>query len=465
MLMQGTNVTVRDSQQSLFESLNFQIDERDRIQILGNSGHGISLFLKFLAGLAEGVHWDGRLILAGDELIPRNLNRLSQQGVFYLPRSAGIFEQLSNKDNLMIKEQVGGARWEMLQGHFPTQIDWDRLAKHNSERQNQWLSLFRCFMQSRRLVLIDSALDALSKTDRVLFIRLLDVFCPEAAIVLPLAAADFVGFRPKQLWTLDSKRLTVTTDTEDENTRSVRVRALRKLPGGNFPPKNKTSKAEKILEVKNSFGTSLRFHRGEIVGLLSQSGSGIARSLLNAEEDLTLKWNGKSSRMSELAIEYISGFRTKFGLWKNQSVSFNLSFPHFLRQRRILLKEPEEESFYQHYRQVLRLSTSSSRQSAGACSRDDQQRILVGRAVALKPEVLIVEEATRGMTTRTKQSLYFMFRDLADFGVAIVWVTQDALEIEGLCHRAYIIRGQMEEAVEVHPDETSLETLLEKAVP
>lgn len=200
-------------------------------------------------------------------------------------------------------------------------------------------------------------------------------------------------------------------------------------------------------------GADLNVRAGEIVGIAGLVGSGrtrLARTLFGAEPrtggEISVrgrKVNIKSPRDAILAgIHYVPESRKEQGLLLKQSLRMNLSAPHLhaLSGPLGILAERRETTEIRRLLKDLDIRPPDPSAKVQALSGGNQQKALFGVWLFRRPEVLIVDEPTRGVDVGAKQAIYRLIAGLADEGIAILMISSEIEEILGLAHRVVVMR-------------------------
>ena len=221
---------------------------------------------------------------------------------------------------------------------------------------------------------------------------------------------------------------------------------------------NDLENAPVALEVKN-LGSSL-FHdvsfkvrKGEILGFAGLVGAGrseIMESVFGARPytDGKVIYQGREVHFTEPMEAIRSGIamvpedRKKQGLVLGNSVSFNLTLAslHFCMNG-IAVSESKRAQIIDHYVDSLKIKAASVDMEVAGLSGGNQQKVLLGRWLATKPEVLILDEPTRGVDVNAKYEIYLTINELAKQGIAIIMVSSELPEIINMCDNVCVVRG------------------------
>lgn len=244
-----------------------------------------------------------------------------------------------------------------------------------------------------------------------------------------------------------------------------------------FTPRVKASQGMPVLELKQLSrpgefeDISFTLHRGEILGLTGLLGAGrteIAHTifgmtqpssgqLFKEGQPLYLRSNRDAVRHR---IAYLSEDRLNLGLVQNQSINMNTAVTVLpqLEKPRFFLSPKRIKALTASWIEQLKTKVSDAELAVSSLSGGNQQRIALAKWLAIKPDVLILDCPTIGVDVGAKAGIFEIIRHLADQGMAILLISDEAGEIWMNADRALILReGRI--ALEVIPSETTEEAL------
>jgi len=247
-----------------------------------------------------------------------------------------------------------------------------------------------------------------------------------------------------------------------------------------FPAKRPAEEeAAPLLEVDSLSGTgfrdvSLSVSPGEIVGLAGIEGNG-QRSFLRALAGMSAARGrmrvdggalrlGRPSRMRHAGVIHLPGDRHREGVMLTLSVRENVALLALgeVAQGGIV-RRARERPLVAAQIERLGVRTPSAETSVSSLSGGNQQKVLFARALLGAPRVLLADEPTRGVDAGARIDLYQVMRDAAADGRAVVVLSSDAVELQGLCDRVLVFsRGQI--VRELKGDEINEENIIGAAV-
>lgn len=193
---------------------------------------------------------------------------------------------------------------------------------------------------------------------------------------------------------------------------------------------------------------------GEIVGLAGLDGHGQERfleTLAGLQKPLagavSVERGGAAARITDFRkavaarVAYLPRDRRATGIFPTQSVLDNFAISTVSDDARFgIISAGQRARRYEAYRDRLSIVAPRPEAAITTLSGGNQQKVLLARALALEPDVLLLNDPTRGVDVATRHVLYDVFRDLARGGMALVVLSSEIEEILLLCHRVLVFR-------------------------
>jgi ribose transport system ATP-binding protein len=263
-----------------------------------------------------------------------------------------------------------------------------------------------------------------------------------------------------------SDRITVLRDgryvgdlsrSEATHDRIVQMMVGRELSGQYFPPREGRTAGDTVLEVNNVVvpgtpaGVSFSARRGEILGFAGLVGAGrteLMQTVFGVSQPLggsmTLDGKPYAPKGPRDAIEHgvylAPEDRKKHGLVLPMTIAENTSLPNIESYARFgFLNRIKERNVAQSEVSRLRTKTPSIHQAVVNLSGGNQQKVVLGKSLAMNPKVLILDEPTRGIDVGAKAEIYRHMAALAAEGIAILMVSSDMEEVLGMSDRVVVM--------------------------
>ncbi len=244
-------------------------------------------------------------------------------------------------------------------------------------------------------------------------------------------------------------------------------------------PRRDTKPGDVLLEVKNlssaspAFtGVNFELHKGEILGIAGLVGSkrtevletlfGIRRK---GEGQIIVEGREVQNRSPREAIA--NGFamlteeRRKDGIFAGLSVGFNMSIDNLSSYRKNgLLNERKIKADVDKMIRTMNIKTPSSKQQMGNLSGGNQQKVILARWLLTEPEILLLDEPTRGIDVGAKYEIYQLVNKLVAEGRGILIVSSEMPELFGVCDRILVMSNGRQSGI-FNPAEINQETIMQ----
>lgn len=446
--------------------------------ICGENGAGKSTLMKVLSGVYPYGSYEGRIIYKGKEMMFKDIKSSEHAGITIIHQELTMIPELSVTENIFLGNEIrnhGLIDWDLqrkrtieLLGKVGLTIDPNTLIKHLGVGQQQLVEIAKALSKNVKLLILDEPTSALNEADSANLLELmrglkhLDITCIMISHKLNEIAAI-------------SDAVTVIRDGKTVETYEVEAgrvdenRIIKSMVGRSIEnryPIHEAKPGEIIFEVKNwrvedennpgrllCKNSSFYVRAGEIVGFAGLMGAGrteLMRSIFGKNYGKflggSLRVRGKEIHVSsvseaiEQGIAYVPEDRKNLGLnlldsIRKTTVASNLK----AILQRGLIDTDREFQVAQEYRNSLRIKTKSVDVGVTTLSGGNQQKVVLGKWLFTNPDVLILDEPTRGIDVGAKYEIYRLIHEMADQGKAVILVSSELPELMGMSDRIYTI--------------------------
>lgn len=439
--------------------------------LAGENGSGKSTLIKILSGVLRPD--SGTLIWEGDARHLGSPRGAQGMGIATVFQETLIVPEMAVRDNIYLGtdrlfrygrrkgEELGGAR-QALSDLGLDGLDLERPMWTLSLAERQLVTVARAIIRPWRLLILDEATSALDARQRDRLFDYLRLARSQGKSVL------FTSHRMDEVLGL-ADRITVLRQGATVATMAVsdasRTGILRHMSGRadiedvvsaatgprrddgerqQSPPPRPVLRVEELTLRAASKPISMEVRAGEILGLAGLEGQGqveFVECLCGLRRPvsghvLTLGGGGESRTVhsyrgaNRLGLRYVPRDRRHEGLFGPLSVFDNFAVTLWSDLNRLgLLRRQRARQSFADFAKSSRLVSASPRRPVSILSGGNQQKILLGRWIAMRPRVLVVNDPLRGVDANTKEELYGLFRRLAADGVAIVYLSTEIVEL------------------------------------
>jgi ABC-type sugar transport system ATPase subunit len=485
--LQATGISKAFGATQALKDVDFLIYPGERVAVMGENGAGKSTLMKVFAG----VHTpdSGVMHLGGDPYRPHLPNAAIAAGVSTVYQEPSGFGHLTVLENIFMGRQRVG-RFGVLDRRtmqreaeeiletleLPSAVLGREMRRLALAEQQQVL-IARAVMRKARMLILDEPTSILTSAEANRLFDLIDRLAAGGTSIcyithrfdeLERTADRFVVLRdgrnagetrdPDRHALLEMMGSGNATPAPTPAPIAVPSRAPAARSDGAAPDATRAPDAAPVvldvdgLSSPGAFDdVSLQVREGEIVGLYGLVGAGRTEVALTIFGELAkstgvVRYRGEpfsptSSREALAAgVAYLPEDRKSQGIFEHMSVGENLVAANLRRIVRLgVLARRRERKLVQDWLERLSIRTRGAEAGIMSLSGGNQQKVLLARLLASEPNLLILDEPTRGIDVRTKQEIHQDIRGLAEQGMAILVISSELPELLALADRVYVL--------------------------
>ena len=460
------------------DDVNLSVNRGEIHSICGENGAGKSTLMKVLSGVYPHGSYDGQIFFEGQEVQFKDLKASEASGIVIIHQELALIPELSVTENIFLGNEVvhgGLIDWHEarkrtldLMARVGLEADPDSPVKNLGVGQQQLVEIAKAISKDVRLLILDEPTSALNEDDSANLLDLMRGFKAKGMTLIMIshklneiaAVSDAVTvIRDGQ--TVETYSVVAGQVDEDRIIRSMVGRSL-----DNRYPDHEPKIGEVLFEVKDwtvespivpgrlvAKRSSFNVRRGEIVGFAGLMGAGrteLARSLfghsygryLGGEAYLAGKKLKATtvSKAIESGLAYVPEDRKTFGLNLLDSIKATIVSAHLDGiVKGGLLDLDEESAVANRFRTNLGIKAPSVEVGVSTLSGGNQQKVVLATWMYPEPQVLILDEPTRGIDVGAKFEIYKLIHALADEGKGVIVISSELPELLGICDRIYTI--------------------------
>jgi putative multiple sugar transport system ATP-binding protein len=458
--------------------VTFAVKKGDIHCLVGENGAGKSTLMKVLSGVYPHGEYSGEILIEGQAQSFRHIADSEKVGIAVIYQELALVPEMTVFENIQLGHEITKnglidlnesiLKATAMLKRVRLDVNPSSLVKELGVGKQQLVEIAKALSRNVRMLILDEPTASLNEDDCDNLLRILKDLQSEGVTCILISHKLKEVIRIADTVTvLRDGRTVVTLDAKKgEVSESILIKHMvgREIEDI-YPKRSGKPKDEVVLEVKDWTAVDLRkgrtvlskmnfkLKKGEIVGFAGLMGSGrteLARSIFGnpdkyqLEGELLVKGGKRSLRAPKEAIEagiaYATEDRKGNGLVLIQDVKFNTTLANLEAiAKRGVVNDNDEVKVANEYRDNLRIKTPSVEQKVVNLSGGNQQKVSVSKWLFATPDVLILDEPTRGIDVGAKFEIYTIMNSLVEKGMSIIMISSELPEVLGMSDRIYTV--------------------------
>ena len=460
------------------QDVSMSVERGEIHAICGENGAGKSTLMKVLSGVYPHGSYEGSILFEGEEVQFGSINDSEAKGIVIIHQELALVPYLSVAENIFLgneRSHRGLIDWNRANSEAAAllaRVGLDELPVTPIGQlgvgKQQLVEIAKALSKEVKLLILDEPTAALNDNDSEHLLGLLRQLKAQGitSIMISHKLNEIAEIADTTTIIRDGRTVETLDMAADEVTQERIIRGMvgRDL-GHRFPPHEPTV-GEEVLRIQDWTvhhptdpdrivvdGANLTLRAGEIVGLAGLMGAGrteLAMSVFgrsygsNITGQLFLHGEEiKAATVSEAishGIAYATEDRKKYGLNLIEDIRSNISAANLQQvSRGGFVNANEEIKVAEQYRQSMNIKAPTVLALAGKLSGGNQQKVVLSKWLFTDPQVLILDEPTRGIDVGAKYEIYTLINRLADAGKAVLVISSELPELLGICNRIYTL--------------------------
>lgn len=479
ILLQMRGITKRFPGVTALSDVNFSVHRGEIHCLVGENGAGKSTLMKVLSGVHPYGSYEGEILYQGQAARFHNIAQSEAAGIAIIYQELAQFPELTIYENIFMGHELMNGRtidWNRTIASAKEVLARVRLNENPAAKikdlgvgKRQLIEIAKALAKNVKLLILDEPTAALNEDDSQNLLSLLRELKEQGVtcIMISHKLKEIVAIAD----TITVLRDGMTVCSMDARDGQVTEPQIIKYMVGReigdiYPKRAKQPAGEVCLEIRNwtvvepSTGreilhdVNLKVRRGEIVGLAGLMGAGrteLALSLFGntpgykvVSGELWVKGKRvelKSPRACiDAGLAYVTEDRKRNGLILIQDIRFNTTIAALDKLTRgVVVDGNEEIRVANQYKEAINIKAPSIQQLVANLSGGNQQKTSLAKWMFADPEILILDEPTRGIDVGAKYEIYTLMNRMVEKGMSIIMISSELLEILGMSDRLYVM--------------------------
>lgn len=466
-ILELKSVSVGFSGINVLQKIDLRLFPGEIHALVGENGAGKSTLMKIILGIISPDK--GEVIFFDQKRSNQSLRQVMESGISMIHQEIMLVPELSVEENIYLgrEQELGFFPWEqkrnlrekvdLLLRDCQIQLNPAEKVKNLSIADQQLVEILRAISQKAKLILMDEPTSSLSEKEVVLFQHLIQQLKKEGVSIL------FTSHKMEEIFNF-ADRITVLRDGNLIASNLKHLTNEQKLvfqmvgrEMNQFFPNRDVSLGSKVLEVKNLTSNgqfeniNFDLHAGEILGIGGLVGAGrteigMALCGLLKKDSGEMTLNGQTVEFNrpkeamQAGIAHVSedrkenGFIPEFTMQENISLSVLSDF-----QKWGFISFDEEKKMAGRHIKSLNIKHLSENQKVENLSGGNQQKVVFAKVLQQSPDILILDEPTRGIDVQAKYEIYTLMNQLVAEGKSIILISSDLPELIHLSDRVLVV--------------------------
>jgi len=477
-LLEMKNITKTFPGVTALHHVSFQVSKGEIHCLVGENGAGKSTLMKVLSGVHHYGEYTGEIVFNGKVQQFHTIADSEMAGIATIYQELALVPEMSVYENIFLGHEIGNGftvDWNETVKKAVEMLQKVRLSVNPSTKvkdlgigKQQLVEIAKALSRDVKLLILDEPTAALNEDDCDNLLDLLRGLKQHGvtSVLISHKLKEVIRIADTVTVLRDGQTITTLSAIKGEVSEGVLIKHMVGREIDNiYPRREHRRSSEVVLEVKNwnaydsNLGravlkdVSFKIKKGEIVGFAGLMGSGrteLAKSIFGNPDgysiagELRVKGEVRHFRRPQDAIThsvaYTTEDRKKNGLILIQDVKQNITLAN-LREIAVrgVVNANREVKVAEEYIKALSIKTPSMEQKVANLSGGNQQKVSVAKWLFVKPEVLILDEPTRGIDVGAKYEIYTIMNKLVSEGMSIIMISSELPEILGMTDRIYVV--------------------------
>lgn len=449
----------------VLKGVDFTLNDGEIHALVGENGAGKSTLMNILSGVLSKDK--GEILIDGKEVDISDTNVAKKYGISFIHQELSDWPELTVMDNIFMNNEIKNGIFldkakmrkkciELLE-RFDLDINPKTKVSELSVGQRQMMEIAKANLNKVNVLILDEPTSALTNNEIDKLFKLIKRLRDKNVSMI------YISHRMEEIFSLTNK-ITVMRDGKSVSVMDTNKTDEREVVSymvgrdiGDFYPEMDAEISDVKIELKNfnreGFfkDINIKAKKGEVLGISGLMGAGrteIMRAVfgLDPKDSGEVFIDGKKIEIKNPSdaiknkIGFVTENRQEEGLILDESIRENISLLNFDKfSKNSFIDKAKEKNLSDNLVDSFKVKTQSSESKISDLSGGNQQKVVFAKWYAIGPEILILDEPTKGVDVGAKREIYDLIKDLTNKGVSIILISSDLPELISLSNRIYVI--------------------------
>lgn len=449
-------------------NVNFEVKHGEIHALMGENGAGKSTLMNVLMGVHSRDR--GTIKVNGEEVNFSNPKEAERKGMVFIHQELSVIPYMTVSENMFLGNELTYGKTgilnrqamkkqtlENLQRLGVTNIDPDQVTGQLSVGQQQMIEIARALRSDAKLIVMDEPTSALTDREIENLFQVIESLKQQGVSIV------YISHRMEEIFQI-CDRITVLRDGEFIGVKNISDTSFEEIVkmmvgreiGEQFPDRTATI-GDVVFEVqqlkRKGYFADVHFsvREGEILGIAGLMGAGRSEVMetifgFAKKDEGTIKLHGKTLNIThprdaiQAGIGFITEDRRTKGLVIDASIRENIALTNLNNiSKNGIISSTKENEMVLELIERLHVRTIGQEQSVKSLSGGNQQKVVIAKWLGIQPNVLILDEPTRGVDVGAKKEIYTIMNELTEHGVAIIMISSELPEVIGVSDRIMVM--------------------------
>ncbi len=479
ILLEMKNITKTFPGVKALDNVNLQVEEGEIHALVGENGAGKSTLMNVLSGVYPYGSYEGDIIYDGEVCKFHHIKESEAKGIVIIHQELALVPYMTIGENMFLGNERGkkaAINWDETHGmaeKYMKQVGLSEssrtLIKDIGVGKQQLVEIAKALAKNAKLLILDEPTSSLNESDSRALLDLLLKFKKEGMTCIiishKLNEVSYVADKITVIRdgsTIETMKKGVDDFSEDRIIQGMVGREI----SDRFPKRQGVKIGDVNMEVKNWTvyhplyserkvvdNVSIKVRKGEVVGISGLMGAGrteLAKSIFGksygAHISGTLLLEGREVHLKNAReairhkLAYVTEDRKGDGLILSNPIKTNTTLANLEAvSRGGVIDKDKEYAVAVEYKNKLKTKCPTVEQNVGNLSGGNQQKVLLAKWMFAEPNVLILDEPTRGIDVGAKYEIYCIINDLVAAGKSVIMISSELPEVLGMSDRIYVM--------------------------